>query len=130
MAKYEYKEKQTQKVVDYMASQYGAEPEFLWGEKYPGAAVFRNGASKKWFGLIMVIPGTRVGLETEGLVEVLDLRFDKGQALDFVEAANDPGICPAYHMNKRNWLTIVLGKSQLTDDAVLEMIDKSFGRSA
>ncbi len=122
-----YKFAQTERVIRYITSEYGVECEFLWPERFPTDAVFRNPQSRKWFGIIMTISGARLGLETEKDVEIIDLKFDKGQALDFAESTAD--IFPGYHMNKRNWITIVLDDT--VDDAeIFRLIDKSFTLSS
>ncbi len=36
------KNTQIDKVVEHIKSEYGAEPEFLWPERYPEYAVFRH----------------------------------------------------------------------------------------
>lgn len=56
---------QTGKVVQYIANEYGVEREYLWTERFPTYAVFRNPENQKWFGIIMTIPGIHLGLETE-----------------------------------------------------------------
>ena len=35
---------QINKIVEHIKAEYGAEPEFLWPERYPGYAVFRHSA--------------------------------------------------------------------------------------
>lgn len=122
-----YKSHQTQKVVAYIANEYGVEPEYLWPERFPTYSVFRNTQNQKWFGIIMTIPGIRLGLETTKDVEIIDLKFDKGQALDFAEST--AGIYPAYHMNKQNWITIVLNDT-IDDAELFRLIDKSFALSS
>lgn len=109
--------------MEYIASEYGVEPEYLWPERFPTYAVFRNPQNQKWFGIIMTIPGIRLGLKTEKDVENVDLKFDKGQALDFAE--NTAGIYPAYHMNKRHWITIILDGT-IEDIKIFRLVDKSF----
>lgn len=122
-----YKSHQTQKVLAYIANEYGVEPEYLWPERFPTYSVFRNAQNQKWFGIIMTIPGIRLGLETTKDVEIIDLKFDKGQALDFAESTT--GIYPAYHMNKQNWITIVLDGT-IDDAELFRLIDKSFAFSS
>ena len=42
----------TAAVLDYIARQYGAEPEYLW-LRTPNCAALRHGGSKKWFAALM-----------------------------------------------------------------------------
>ena len=64
-----------------------------------------------------------LGIEDKKEIEIINLKFDKNQALDFVES-NDH-IFPAYHMNKNNWITILLDGS-LSDELISELIKKSY----
>jgi predicted DNA-binding protein (MmcQ/YjbR family) len=68
--------------------------------------VLRHGAGGKWFGLIMNIPKKRVGIEEDGMVDVLNLKIDPEESYAVREMFE--GIIPAYHMNKRHWISVVL----------------------
>ena len=46
-----------------------------------------------------------------------------GQTYDFAETSDH--IFPAYHMNKNNWITVVLD-GELPDELVFELVQKSF----
>lgn len=48
----------------------------------PNYCVFRNSRNKKWFGIVMV-PGNRLGLDIDEDVDIIDLKFNDGEALDF-----------------------------------------------
>ena len=71
----------------------------------------------------MVIPGSKLGLDTDRNVDIIDLKFDDGQAADF--AHDNTNIFPGWHMNKRNWITLVLDEG-ISDEAVFELINRSF----
>lgn len=120
-----YKSAQTLRLLDYVRDNYATEPEFLWA-RTPDCAVLRNVNSRKWYGIIMVIPASKLGINNDELVEIVNVRFIKGEALDFAE--NVPGIYPAWHMNKKNWITIVLDNT-LSDDQLFGLVDQSFGFS-
>ena len=68
--------------------------------------VLRHGAGGKWFGLIMNIPKKRVGIEEDGMVDVLNLKIDPEES--YVVREMFEGIIPAYHMNKRHWISVIL----------------------
>ena len=68
--------------------------------------VLRHGAGGKWFGLIMNIPKKRVGIEEDGMVDVLNLKIDPEESYAVREMFE--GIIPAYHMNKRHWISVIL----------------------
>ncbi|MBR3180376.1 MmcQ/YjbR family DNA-binding protein [Candidatus Saccharibacteria bacterium] len=117
-----YQEQQTKDVIAHIVDAYEAEPEFLW-EKYPGFCIFRNDRNRKWFALIGKITARQFGLERDGDVEVLNLRFDRHAALDFVKTHQN--FFPAYHMNKDNWYSILLDGG-LENSAIFALIAKSF----
>ena len=117
------KNSQMEKVIDYVRAEYGAEPEFLWPERYPGYAVFRHGDNRKWFALVATISGKSLGLKNDDEIDVINLKFDKNQTYDFAETSDH--IFPAYHMNKNNWITVWLDGT-LADEMVFELIRKSY----
>ena len=127
-----YNNQQTDRVINHIKTEYGAEPEFLWPEKYPSYCVFRHGDSRKWFALVATIASKSLGIEETRLVrnkehndtvEIINLKFDKNQTYDFAETSDH--IFPAYHMNKNNWITVVLDGG-LSDEIVFELICKSY----
>ncbi len=130
--------KQAREVIQYVQEEYGCELEFLWQDEN---AVWRNPTNRKWFGVILKVKGKRLGLKTDEDVAVLDLRFEKGMAREFVAARGDSGgmgrdsdgdgtekgagILLGYHMNKDNWITVVLDYGVATE-GILGLIDQSY----
>ena len=117
------KNSQINKIVEHIKAEYGAEPEFLWPERYPGYAVFRHGDNRKWFALVATISAASLGLKEDKQVDVINLKFDKNQTYDFAETSDH--VFPAYHMNKNNWITVVLDDG-ISDGIVFELIRKSY----
>ena len=118
-----YKSEQANKVIEHMRAEYGAEPEFLWPERYPNYAIFRHGDNRKWFALVGVVSRKSLGLADDADVEIINLKFDKNQTYDFAETSDH--IFPAYHMNKKSWVTVVLdGTVPLTE--IKKLLDKSY----
>ena len=118
---------QTNKIVEHIKAEYGAEPEFLWPERYPGYAVFRHDDNKKWFALVATISSKSLGLKEDKVIDVINLKFDKNQTYDFAEMSDH--IFPAYHMNKNNWITIWLDGA-LSNGLIFVLIKKSYLLSA
>lgn len=114
---------QVKRIMALIQDEYGAEPEFLWPDRYPTYCVFRHRQNRKWFALVGAVKGTTLGLSDDELVDIINLKFDAGMALEF--ASNADGIYPAYHMNKMNWITIVLDES-VDDEMVFELVRKSY----
>lgn len=114
--------KQRQQILDYVATQYGILPEYLW-EKFPSYAVFRHSNKKtKWFALIANVPKIKLGLTGEGNAEILNL---KGEPEMVSLLRQDPNVLPAYHMNKTHWFTIVLDSGFSTEE-IVPLLDWSY----
>ena len=80
--------------------------------------VFRHTDSGKWFAIAMNIPYRRIIAGREGNVDVVNMKC----APEVVEsvAGVEPGIFPAYHMNKTHWLTVALDGS--CDDGTVDWL--------
>ena len=110
-------------VAEYIKSEYGANPEFLWPDRSPDHAVFRHGDNKKWFALVATISSKSLGLKEDRTIDVINLKFDKNQTYNFAETSDH--IFPAYHMNKNNWITIWLDGT-LPNGLIFELIKRSY----
>ena len=106
---------------DYIAKTYGAAPDFPW-EKSPTYEVYRHADSKKWFALIMDVPKVKLGLQSKEMADVVNFKCDP---LLIGSLRLEPGIFPAYHMSKDNWITVSLDGS-VSDDKVKMLLDMSF----
>ena len=114
---------QAQEVITFIRQEYGDELEFLW-PKFSKNAIWRNQKNRKWYAALLIIPRNKLPSQTsDEEVEIIDLRFHKNEALDF--AASNPNVFPGYHMNKNNWITIILDDSMPTPE-ILNLIDQSY----
>ncbi|MCP8923894.1 MmcQ/YjbR family DNA-binding protein, partial [Streptococcus oralis] len=75
---------------------------------------------QKWYALVMRIPWDKLEKGREGLAEAVNIKHD--QVADLL---SKKGIYPAFHMNKRYWLSLALDDS-LQDEEVLELIERSW----
>lgn len=102
----------------------------------PSYAVFRHQDNRKWFALLYDEPYTtflrqnpqlsklnpKVAKGPNAIVSALNLKSDP----DLIEELiYQKGILPAYHMNKRHWLTILLDDS-CPNDRIKQLIDLSY----
>ncbi len=110
---------QTKRIMAQVQEKYGNQLEYLW-EKSPDTAVLRHEGNQKWYAVLMRIPWDRLDKGREGLVEAVNLKHD--QVADLL---SQKGIYPAFHMNKRYWLSLALDDS-LQDEEVLELIERSW----
>ncbi len=69
---------------------------------------FRHPDNKKWFALVMTVKKSKLGLGEDGYIDVVNLKCAP-EIID--DLWREPGIYPAYHMNKKHWLTLALDGS-------------------
>ena len=112
---------QSNRIANVIKEKYGDDPEFEW-EKFPGFATFRNKDSKKWYGIIMNINKNKIDEKSNGEVEIIDIKLDPSEIEDLLK---QDGFYPAYHMNKKSWITIVLDGT-LPDEKIISLIDESY----
>ena len=106
-------------VLNWVRTQYGTEPEYLWAN-FPDSAVLR-GANGKWYGVILRVSHAKLGLSGPGDADILNVKCDPGLA----EALRtQPGFLPAYHMNKRHWISILLDGAA-SDEDLLDLLSAS-----
>lgn len=107
-------------VFGYVQKKYGTTPDYPW-ERYPKYAVLRHLKNKKWYGVFLCIPRNKLGLNGDDMVDVLNLKCEKDLAILLKDGKT---ILPAYHMNKKNWISILLEKAN--DEMVLDLIAQSY----
>ena len=110
---------QTKRIMAQVQEKYGNQLEYLW-EKSPDTAVLRHEDNQKWYAVVMRIPWDKLEKGREGLVEAVNLKHDQVSNL-----LSKKGIYPAFHMNKRYWLSLALDDS-LQDEEVIELIERSW----
>jgi len=105
----------------YITEIYSTEGEHLF-DKYPSFLVFRHNGNRKWFAVIMDIPGKNLGLPGEGQTQVMNLKCDTRLIGSFRE---EPGIFPGWHMNKAHWLSVALDGT-VEDEKIRFLVDMSY----
>ena len=110
---------QTKRIMGYVQEKYGNQLEYLW-EKSPDTAVLRHEESQKWYAVLMKISWDKLDKGKEGLVEAVNLKHDC-----VTDLLTQRGIYPAFHMNKRYWISVALDDT-LSDEEVLELIERSW----
>ena len=111
-----------QTVFDYIRKKYKVLPEYPW-QKYDNNTVFRHPDNKKWFALVMGVQRIKLGIAGDAYVDVVNLKIEDMFYRDLI--IREDGIMPAYHMNRKYWITLLLDGT-VTDDRVFELIDMSF----
>ncbi len=83
--------------------------------------VFRHAADRRWFGIYLAVPKRYFG-EGEGSEFALNLKCPPELAAVLAESV--PGIFPAYHMNKRHWITV--RPARVPDEEVEKLLRLSY----
>lgn len=85
--------------------------------------VFRHTGSGKWFAIAMRVSERRLGRTGDAALDVVNLKCAPEVVESLVGA--EPGIYPAYHMNKTHWLTVAL--SECDNDTLAWLLGISYG---
>ena len=116
-----FKSAQAKAVIAYARETYGDELAFLWA-KFPDNAVWRRKDTQKWYGAILTVSRRKLGLSSDETAEIIDLRIEPEQMDTTVDHQK---YFPGWHMNKRNWYTMILDGSVPTEE-LCRRIDKSY----
>ncbi len=92
-------------VMDFINKKYCVAPEYLW-RRYPTYCIFRHHDNQKWFALVGSVPRSVLKIPGDADVDIINVKTDNVEFLRGV-----PGILPAYHMNKNNWVSVLLDGS-------------------
>lgn len=104
---------------------YGVEPDYPFhGDD--NSAVFRHAGNRKWFALVMNIPAQKLGLPTDARIDIVNMKCDPLLIGSF---RGLPGLFPAYHMNRENWITAALDGSA-EDEIIKTLLDLSYQATA
>jgi len=114
-------------VFQFAREQYDTEPEFLWRDT-PDAGVLRHDDNRKWFAVLMRVKRSRLGLDLadDSPVDVLNVKCPS----ELIGSLRmQEGILPAYHMNKRHWVSVLLDGTVPLEE-VCGLLDISFDQTA
>lgn len=96
-----------EELESYILNHYSAAPDYPWTDT-PRAAVFRHASNRKWFVLMMEVPRDKLGLAGAEKLDIVNFKCDP---ILIASLRGEPGIFPAYHMNKASWITAALDGS-------------------
>ncbi|SEQ29340.1 TerB N-terminal domain-containing protein [Butyrivibrio sp. TB] len=108
-------------ILEYSLNKYNTKPIYPW-TLLPEYAVLRHESSLKWYALFMNVDGQRLGLTPGRIYDVIDLRCRKEDISSYL---GKRGFLPAYHMSKKDWITILLDGS-VDLEKIIELLDISF----
>ena len=110
------------RLMEYCERKFGTEPEAPW-EDSPDAYTFKTAKRNKWYALFMTIPYKSLGLVAKGTLDVVNIKLPAEKVLDLIDRVH---FYPAYHMNKKHWITIVLDK-EVDEPLVQQLLEESYG---
>ena len=119
-----FKSEQSKEVIKYIKNKYNDELEFLWGN-LEETAIWRNKNNNKWYGIIMTLQESKLGINSEKIVEIIDLRYQKERTNEVID---NKKIFAGYHMNQKSWITIKLDDTVDLGE-IVELINNSYNLS-
>ena len=115
---------QSNRIAAMIEKRYKVVPDFPWKEsEHERSGVFRHKDSSKWFALIMNVKrGVLFNSGDDGRVDVINLKADSEKMTELYKIE---GVYPAYHMNRKYWISATLD-DRIADERLLPLIDDSF----
>ena len=93
-----------QDFLAYCQSTHGTVPDYPFDDDLQ-TAVLRHADSRKWYAIVMRVARRKLSLDSDELVDVVNLKLPTEMFGSFGAA---DGVYPAYHMNKRHWISVLL----------------------
>ncbi len=105
-----------QQVLEYAKKEFDAEPDYTFGN-LPSYYVLRHKRSGKWFAVFMDVSAEKLPVSKNSKYGLRDGK-NGGRRVNIVELKcnpiisnslmEQPGYLPAYHMKRKNWITVLL----------------------
>ena len=109
-------------IIDYCNNKYGGNHVNPF-KKHPDILAFVN-EKNKWYALFSDVDYSKLIKNTDitTKVKILNVKYPTDKILEIIDNKN---IFPAYHMNKKHWISIVLDKN-IKMETIKELIDISY----
>ena len=109
-------------IIDYCNNKYG-ENHVNPFKKHPDILAFVN-ERNKWYALLLDVEYNKLNKNTDitTKVKILNVKYPTDRILEIIDNKN---IFPAYHMNKKHWISVVLDKN-IKLETIKELIDISY----
>lgn len=104
-----------QQFLEYCLNTYGTSPDYPFDEDFE-TAVLRHADNRKWYAIVMKVSRRKFGVDSDETIDVVNLKLPTEMFGSF--GATD-GVYPAYHMNKRHWISVLLPDAP---DAVVQFL--------
>ena len=106
-------------IIDYCNNKYG-ENHVNPFKKHPDILALVN-EKNKWYSLFLDVDYNKLNKNTDitTKVKILNVKYPTDKILEIIDNKN---IFPAYHMNKKHWISIVIDKN-IKLETIKELID-------
>ncbi len=111
----------TQTLIEALRDGYRFIEERPWA-KYPEYITLKDTETRKWFAAFLRTSGKNLGLSTADIIPLVNVKADP-EAVGLITKAD--GILPAYHMNKKHWISIRLDGTVEIEN-ILPLIESSY----
>ena len=109
-----------QEFFEYCLNTYGTSPDYPFDDLLE-TAVLRHEGNRKWYAIVMRVSRRKFGLESDEVVDVVNLKQPTEMFGSFGAA---DGVYPTYHMNKLHWISVLLPDAP--DDVLAFLTNASF----
>ena len=109
-------------VMSYVNRKYKTRADYPWKGDSENA-VLRHEDNRRWYGLVMEVERSKLGLSGKGRICVLNVKTADAMFHDIL--IRREGYFPGYHMNKEKWITILLDGT-VPFEEICGMIDESY----
>lgn len=106
------------KILSYVHKKYKTKEEYPW-DNYD---YFTLKVNNKWYLLFMEVPYKSLHIKKEGTIEIINVKLDP---IEIEKLIDNKYFYPAYHMNKKYWMTIMLDNN-IDMSIVTNLIDQSY----
>ena len=111
---------QANRIANLTYKRYGVKPDFPWKDDN---GVFRHLDTRKWFSLIMFVSIDSLLKNGDShMLNIMNVKIDVSKRDELYEIK---GIYPAFHMNHKMWISVVLDDT-IEDDKIMKLIQGSF----
>jgi predicted DNA-binding protein (MmcQ/YjbR family) len=109
-----------QEFLEYCSGTYVTSADYPFEGDFE-TAVLRHTDNKKWYAIAMRVSKRKFSEDSDEIVDVVNLKVP----LDlYGEFDAFDGVFPAYHMNKRHWISVIL--QDVSDDLLRHLVDLSY----
>lgn len=109
-----------QTLLEYCLITYQTKADYPFTDDFE-TAVLRHSDSRKWYAIVMRVSRRKFGFDSDEIIDVVNLKLPTEM---FGSFGKKDGVFPAYHMNKRHWISLLLNDA--ADDTVEFLINVSF----